>query len=286
MDSGLILEKEFRNRIYVTGLDLMWVPRDDPDEHSATIKRLIEVAEANPRMFTPPFDRMWVESPPVAVGASGFEVTHGCLVTDGTFLPAILRRSSAERFDMVSCGFVSGPLLDQRWVEADRANSPHQAAGSHWGDEQWSHGKTDVPGVMVDYATVEGTRRVSLSEKSMDQAFHSARATIALMNVKGIELEDERLPRAERRRRERDPRWQGVAYKVLTVPDSSSGSSTSSGREVMTRRHLVRGHFATYTDSMFGRPLDEPVTVWKPAHVRGSADVGVVEKSYAVAPAD
>jgi hypothetical protein len=51
--------------------------------------------------------------------------------------------------------------------------------------------------------------------------------------------------------------------------------------------HLCRGHFATYTDNFMGRPLDKPMTVWRPAHVRGSLDEGIIVSDYNVkAPAN
>jgi hypothetical protein len=51
--------------------------------------------------------------------------------------------------------------------------------------------------------------------------------------------------------------------------------------------HQCRGHFVTYTDNFMGRPLDKPMTFWRPAHVRGSLDEGVVISDYNVkAPAN
>jgi hypothetical protein len=46
--------------------------------------------------------------------------------------------------------------------------------------------------------------------------------------------------------------------------------------------HECRGHFARYTDNFLGRPLDKPLTVWRPAHVRGSSKEGVVVSDYKV----
>ena len=46
--------------------------------------------------------------------------------------------------------------------------------------------------------------------------------------------------------------------------------------------HICRGHFATYADSMLGRKLDKPVTVWRPSHIRGAAKQGVVVSDYVV----
>ena len=47
--------------------------------------------------------------------------------------------------------------------------------------------------------------------------------------------------------------------------------------------HICRGHFATYTENnpLFGKLKG---TFWKPAHVRGSIEDGIVDKDYRVSP--
>jgi hypothetical protein len=44
--------------------------------------------------------------------------------------------------------------------------------------------------------------------------------------------------------------------------------------------HICRGHFAHYENGLFGR--GEACTVWKPSHVRGSVEHGIVDKDYRI----
>lgn len=49
--------------------------------------------------------------------------------------------------------------------------------------------------------------------------------------------------------------------------------------------HITRGHFKHYTPErggLFGRPIDEPETVWVSQHVRGKASTKKVEKDYQI----
>jgi hypothetical protein len=88
-------------------------------------------------------------------------------------------------------------------------------------------------------------------------------------------------------RRTRVPR---LRYRVLDIDPMREvlrreGDSENTG--LQRALHICRGHFATYTDNFMGRPLDKPMTVWRPAHVRGSLDEGIVVSDYNVkAPAN
>lgn len=70
-----------------------------------------------------------------------------------------------------------------------------------------------------------------------------------------------------------------VVYSTLAIqlPGSASGSpSTGGGLSSPKRLHTVRGHFKNLKDPRF----KEPGWHWWPAHLRGSADKGVVVKDY------
>ncbi len=82
-----------------------------------------------------------------------------------------------------------------------------------------------------------------------------------------------------------------LSYKTLEIEpmkrvlESEGGIAQNGLKKAL---HICRGHFATYTPEkgMLGRKLDAPVTVWKPAHVRGDSSNGIVQKDYKVkAPA-
>lgn len=103
-----------------------------------------------------------------------------------------------------------------------------------------------------------------------------------LMHCKNIGLRDEYQTRQARRKRERMGAgdWK---YKVLTInPTMTPGSGSQRGARIGDMpAHLVRGHFATYSEDnpLFGKYTG---TFWRPAHVRGNADNGTVYKDYKV----
>jgi hypothetical protein len=75
-----------------------------------------------------------------------------------------------------------------------------------------------------------------------------------------------------------------VRYRVLDIgPMKSVLKNEGRADQVGLKQalHICRGHFATYTEE---RPLFGKVsgTFWKPQHVRGSAQQGVVFKDYNV----
>ena len=111
--------------------------------------------------------------------------------------------------------------------------------------------------------------------------------TLSFMNCKNVKVVDnepaQKLSKAFQKRR-------GIpltTYKTLEIEPMKKVLQTEGGIEhngLKRALHLCRGHFATYTPEkgMLGRPLEHPVTVWKPAHVRGNADNSVVQKDYKI----
>lgn len=78
-----------------------------------------------------------------------------------------------------------------------------------------------------------------------------------------------------------------VRYHTIDIEPMRNVLKTEGGIEANGLKkalHICRGHFAVYREKMFGRTLAEPVTVWRPAHVRGSLDKGVVVSDYRVHP--
>lgn len=111
--------------------------------------------------------------------------------------------------------------------------------------------------------------------------------TLMFANCKNVQaVEEENLyptrqarRAAERRGDPKPPRFYTLRINPNAMRKQGEGTSTS-GRELSL--HIVRGHFATYTDEkkLFGRHTG---TFWIPAYVRGSQDVGIVGKDYEVA---
>lgn len=74
-----------------------------------------------------------------------------------------------------------------------------------------------------------------------------------------------------------------IKYHVLNINPMKEVLRTEGGSEtngIQKALHICRGHFARYDNGMFGR--SEPVTVWKPSHVRGNSSNGVVVKDYSI----
>jgi len=109
--------------------------------------------------------------------------------------------------------------------------------------------------------------------------------TLALLHCKNVRTE-ERVP---------DPGLQkhrmvlgkppAVTYRTLVIdPMRAAGAAGAAGAGDSPARayHLVRGHFAVYSAErpLFGKHAG---TFFVPAHVRGSAEAGIVLKDYALA---
>lgn len=108
---------------------------------------------------------------------------------------------------------------------------------------------------------------------------------LSILNWKGVVTKQTQANLVldhERRRAKLKPfvRYHIIEIEPVThVLRTIGGMSTSGLKRAL---HVCRGHFATYSTSMLGRTLEKPVTVWRPAHVRGSAKQGIVVSDYNV----
>lgn len=110
---------------------------------------------------------------------------------------------------------------------------------------------------------------------------------LSFMNCKNVSLEAIEPDREANRERRRAGMRPLVRYHTINIEPMKKVLRTEGGVEhngLKKALHICRGHFATYSDRMFGRDLEKPVTVWKPAHVRGSLRHGVVVSDYNVSP--
>ena len=84
---------------------------------------------------------------------------------------------------------------------------------------------------------------------------------------------------AERRGEPKPPRFYTLRINPNAMRKQAESSGAASGRELSL--HIVRGHFATYTEErpLFGKYSG---TFWVPSHVRGSQDAGIVGKDYSI----
>lgn len=116
----------------------------------------------------------------------------------------------------------------------------------------------------------------------------AAYMAIGFCHCKNVEIVDGSM--AEGALRKKQEKKLGVPltrYKELIIDPSMSEKRyvghdrPSDGEKTHKSLHIVRGHFATYTDDkkLFGRHTG---TFWKPAHMRGSEEIGTVYKDYRV----
>ncbi|MBZ0291406.1 MAG: hypothetical protein K8L99_02455 [Anaerolineae bacterium] len=112
---------------------------------------------------------------------------------------------------------------------------------------------------------------------------YPALLTLQFLNCKNVELVDYE-PSLRIKQLSEKHHVPLDTYKVLKVnttrkvyPDREGDDSPSDPK----RLHIVRGHFAHYTDDapLFGKYTG---TFWIPAHVRGDESLGVVVKDYEI----
>lgn len=140
------------------------------------------------------------------------------------------------------------------------------------------------PLAQIDREMFRHDEAAGLKDMFFDSVFPGILA-LSFMNCRNVTLEavepDRRINR-ERRKHGLKPflRYHTINIEPMKRVLKTEGNIETEG--LKRALHICRGHFATYTDSMFGRKLEEPVTVWRPAHVRGEAKQGVVLKDYRV----
>jgi hypothetical protein len=117
-----------------------------------------------------------------------------------------------------------------------------------------------------------------------------AMLAISFMNCKNVAIAPVEPDREINRERKKAGLKPFVRYHTIDIEPMKKVLRTEGQAETHGLKHalhICRGHFATYTDNFMGRPLDKPMTVWRPAHVRGSLDEGIVVSDYNVkAPAN
>lgn len=105
-------------------------------------------------------------------------------------------------------------------------------------------------------------------------------------HCKNVTVKESLPKRHEARAAKRNGQIPVKYHHIVIDPQKTKTVSPHAGRgddRPKKALHLARGHFAHYTEDkpLFGKYVG---TFWRPAHVRGSADVGTVYKDYKVKP--
>lgn len=131
------------------------------------------------------------------------------------------------------------------------------------------------------YADARGVSREEAGVELFASTFAPALLAVALMNCKNVRLEpkpDMSKPPSKKQRRKRTPT---LSFNTIVLPGQPAAPSIARGGETEAAWHVVRGHFATYTDEApaFGKLTG---TFWRPAFTRGQKKHGIVQKDYEV----
>jgi hypothetical protein len=96
----------------------------------------------------------------------------------------------------------------------------------------------------------------------------------------------ERLPKRHEQREAKRKGEQALKYHEIVIDPGKTkqvavGAGSAEQDKPSRALHIARGHFATYTPEkpLFGKFTG---TYWRPAHVRGSAEIGTVKSTYRV----
>lgn len=122
---------------------------------------------------------------------------------------------------------------------------------------------------------------------AMDEETIVALASLAFLHCKNVTTQEHRPSRQVARALQRDS-LPIVTHKTIIVAGGSRRQSDAGATGVPDRGvslHIVRGHFALYTEDkpLFGRP-GQVGAYYHPQHTRGSAQVGTVDHDYKVGP--
>lgn len=175
-------------------------------------------------------------------------------------------------------GIPHGPMMHLRFAVDESGRLIKGTMATEYYAELWPSLLREMIGKMVEQ------RSHSLVSWLTRGAWMPVAFAVGLMHCKNVSIED-RLPTRQQRRQAERKGEPLLRYRELVI-DPNRQQSTTGGSEKPAgpsskSLHIARGHFATYTED---KPLFGKYTgmFWRPAHVRGNADVGAVFKDYRV----
>lgn len=150
-------------------------------------------------------------------------------------------------------------------------------------DEQ---GFCERPGILVPEAVNEQARTIHggpVKAEDVDGEIGTILFSLGMLGVKNVDRRSAQLPRALRRHPGEFAGTASDVHHVLDIPGASELREyvQGPGDAVEKRLHIVRGHFADYTEGggLFGKLHGK---YYIAPHVRGSAARGFVTKDYRV----
>jgi hypothetical protein len=102
---------------------------------------------------------------------------------------------------------------------------------------------------------------------------------IGLMNCRNVKTQEIQRPSIKTKKVRRARNTGLLSYHTIVLPRQPGEGGRGGIPTGRTRLHMVRGHFATYTREapLFGKYTG---TFWKPWHLAGNPEAGVVESDY------
>jgi hypothetical protein len=139
----------------------------------------------------------------------------------------------------------------------------------------------------------EGSGQADWARNWAQHSFFTCMLTFCFMNCKNVSLDTVERERDLNRAREKNRLQPFIRYHIINIEPMKQVLRTEGNIEANGLKralHICCGHFARYVPERggpFGRKIEEPVMIWHPSHVRGSAKQGVVFSDYNVkAPKD
>lgn len=132
-------------------------------------------------------------------------------------------------------------------------------------------------------ATDEPRDEIAIAMQHYDPLLDPLWLAISFMHCRNVVSRAEEQPPKLSKKWERKHGRPLVRYQVLDINPMRKvlrDEGGSEGTGLKRALHICRGHFAYYSNGLFGRGA--PETVWRPQHARGSAKSGAVVTDYRV----
>lgn len=254
------------------------------------VVKLNDILRAIP-FCVPPFKEQWVE-----FDMAPLEMSFGIYV--GRFEAGASSGFWQRQVEALSS--IYGDGLKTASNNAKWATISHVFAKA-WNKPHVNHTATvvrllDCTGSIMQIESAAGNRTALFLSRdytidSLSISFGAGYATLVsclafgFLSCKNVAMLERAQPRAVRREAQRMGREASKFYVLEIGPIakalSQEGQVDKNGP--VKALHIVRGHFATYTEErpLFGKVVGR---VFREAHVRGSAEAGEVKKDYKINP--